>query len=188
MSKELIERLRRGDVRDNEAADALEHLVGIIELAGKQEVAYYTRQQFGKEREICEKPFTTDWERLYTHPDYESARRIKELEAEVEYQRAQHKVTYDFLQEKLRKDACWQPIETAPRGANGISFMLVMWGPEGDENCGYAIQIDGRFFASAVYFCSGRKAKPFEIRETEVNPTHWMPLSNPPIDAAMGEK
>lgn len=31
-----------------------------------QEPDYFTRQQFGCEREFCEKPFTTDWTPLFT--------------------------------------------------------------------------------------------------------------------------
>jgi hypothetical protein len=30
---------------------------------------YFTRQQFGCEREFCEKPFTTDWTPLYTRKE-----------------------------------------------------------------------------------------------------------------------
>ena len=36
--------------------------------AQQQEPAFWTRKQWGMDREFCEKPFTTDWEPLYTSP------------------------------------------------------------------------------------------------------------------------
>lgn len=36
--------------------------------AQQQEPAFWTRKQWGMDREFCEKPFTTDWEPLYTTP------------------------------------------------------------------------------------------------------------------------
>jgi hypothetical protein len=34
----------------------------------EQEPVFWTRKQWGMDREFCEKPFTTDWEPLYTSP------------------------------------------------------------------------------------------------------------------------
>ena len=74
----------------------------------------------------------------------------------------------------------WQPIETAPKGVNGISFMGLAWGPDDDRSTGAGMQIDGKFYAAGTFFCAGSKEKPFEIRECEVKPTHWMPLPPAP--------
>lgn len=74
----------------------------------------------------------------------------------------------------------WQPIETAPRGANGIAFMTLAWGTEGDQSIGQGMRIDDDFYAVGVFYCLGNKEKPFELRETKVTPTHWQPAPEPP--------
>lgn len=66
----------------------------------------------------------------------------------------------------------WQPIETAPRGANGYTWMDLAWGPEGDQSCGTGMRWGDRFFAAGVFHCLGQE-KRYEIREVEVQPTHW---------------
>lgn len=82
-------------------------------------------------------------------------------------------VTFDASQ--------WQPIETAPRGAKGICWMLLAWGPEEDQATGNGMRIGDRYFAAGSFFCIGGD-KPFEFREIEVSPTHWMPLPAAPTD------
>lgn len=74
----------------------------------------------------------------------------------------------------------WQPIETAPRGANGISFMLLAWGVQGDQCTGQGMRIDDDFYTAAVFYCLGKTKKPFELRETKITPTHWQPSPKPP--------
>lgn len=76
----------------------------------------------------------------------------------------------------------WQPIETAPKGKNGISFMQVAYGSEEDQKVNIAVQIDGNFYAGGIFYCLGNKEKPFEIRETTVQPTHWQPLPAAPVE------
>lgn len=76
----------------------------------------------------------------------------------------------------------WQPIETAPKGKNGISFMMLAHGPEGDQSVSIGVQIDGEFYAGSIFYCLGKKDKPFEIREQKVQPTHWMPIPDIPED------
>lgn len=66
----------------------------------------------------------------------------------------------------------WQPIETAPRGAKGYTWMDLAWGPEGDQSCGTGMRWGDRFFAAGVFHCLGQE-KRYEIREVEVQPTHW---------------
>ncbi|VVE33927.1 hypothetical protein [Pandoraea commovens] len=80
-------------------------------------------------------------------------------------------VTFDASQ--------WQPIETAPRGAKGVCWMLLAWGPEDDQTTGNGMRIGDRYFAAGSFFCIGGD-KPFEFREIEVSPTHWMPLPAAP--------
>lgn len=70
----------------------------------------------------------------------------------------------------------WQPIETAPRDcgdfidlwAQGRRYTDCAWGRPtyGKENCW--VQMD------AGYDCNG------PIDEPVINPTHWMPLPEPP--------
>lgn len=74
----------------------------------------------------------------------------------------------------------WQPIETAPKGKNGVSFMMLANGPEDDQSVSIGMQIDGKFYAGSVFYCLGNKEKPFEIREHKVQPTHWMPMPDTP--------
>jgi hypothetical protein len=73
----------------------------------------------------------------------------------------------------------WQPIETAPKGAKGYSWMNLAWGPEGDQSAGIGMRWGDRFFAVGTFYCLGQQ-KQYEFREIEVNPTHWMPLPDAP--------
>ncbi|MGU2415258.1 hypothetical protein [Burkholderia cenocepacia] len=75
----------------------------------------------------------------------------------------------------------WQPIETAPRGKKGWAWMNLAWGPEGDQSTGLGMRWGDRFFAAGVYYCLGQE-KQYEIREVEVQPTHWMPTLGVPGD------
>ncbi len=74
----------------------------------------------------------------------------------------------------------WQPIETAPTGKKGIAFMRLAWGHDSDKRIGDGVRIGDTFYASGVFFCAGG-VKPIEIREVQVNPTHWMPLPAAPV-------
>lgn len=76
----------------------------------------------------------------------------------------------------------WLPIETAPKGAKGIAWMQLAWGPDGDQSVGDGMRIGEKFYASGTFYCMG-KEKPFEFREIEVSPTHWMPRAAAPIPA-----
>ncbi|HDR9834681.1 TPA: hypothetical protein QDC51_001445 [Burkholderia multivorans] len=75
----------------------------------------------------------------------------------------------------------WQPIETAPRGKKGWTWMNLAWGPEGDQSTGIGMRWGDRFFAAGVFYCLGQE-KQYEIREVEVKPTHWMPTLGAPTD------
>lgn len=76
----------------------------------------------------------------------------------------------------------WQPIETAPTGKKGWTWMNLAWGPEGDQSTGLGMRWGDRFFAAGVFYCLGQE-KQYEIREVEVRPTHWMPTLGAPGDA-----
>lgn len=73
----------------------------------------------------------------------------------------------------------WQPIETAPKGANGYAWMFLAWGPEEDKSTGKGMWCVDRFIACATFHAMG-KTPAFEFRQIEVSPTHWMPLPEPP--------
>ena len=73
----------------------------------------------------------------------------------------------------------WQPIETAPEGKVGYSWMLLAWGPEEDQSVSHGMRWGDRFFATGTFHCLG-KDKRFEFREIEIKPTHWMPLPAAP--------
>ena len=75
----------------------------------------------------------------------------------------------------------WQPIETAPTGKKGWTWMNLAWGPEGDQSTGLGMRWGDRFFAAGVFYCLGQE-KQYEIREVEVRPTHWMPTLGAPGD------
>ena len=77
----------------------------------------------------------------------------------------------------------WMPIETAPRGANGYSFMQLAWGPEGDQSIGDGMRWGDRFFAAGVFYCLGQD-RLFQLREIEVRPTHWMPNQATPAESS----
>lgn len=84
----------------------------------------------------------------------------------------------------------WQPIETAPNGVaiNGEPgvcwMMLAIPDGEGSYIRQNGMRIGDRFFAALTFYCGGKfEGKQFELRESEVKPTHWMPLPEPPIDA-----
>ncbi|KRG49312.1 DUF551 domain-containing protein [Stenotrophomonas beteli] len=75
----------------------------------------------------------------------------------------------------------WQPIETAPVGKNadGVTWLFLAWGPEGDQSVGEGFRWRDKWFAGATFYCAGQERK-YEIRETEISPTHWMPLPSVP--------
>lgn len=77
----------------------------------------------------------------------------------------------------------WRPIETAPKGAKGVAWMLLAWGPEGDQSVGDGMRIGDKFYASGTFYRMDQEKK-LEFREIEVLPTHWMPI--PPAPAAEG--
>lgn len=52
-------------------------------------------------------------------------------------------------------------------------------GPEDDQTTGTGMRIGDQYFAAGSFFCHGGD-KPFEFREIEVSPTHWMPLPAAP--------
>lgn len=79
----------------------------------------------------------------------------------------------------------WRPIETAPRGANGVAWFLLAWGPEGDQSTGVGMRIGEKFFAAGIFYRLGQE-KAYEFREVEVQPTHWMPLPAAPLQPLAG--
>lgn len=92
--------------------------------------------------------------------------------------------------------AGWQPIETAPQGVSnggklGVTWMmLAVPDDEGGFNCLSGMRVGDKFYAAMTFYCGGPfDGKQFEKREVEVNPTHWMPLPDPPaLRALAGER
>ena len=81
----------------------------------------------------------------------------------------------------------WQPIETAPRGANGIAFMQLAWGPGDDQTTGNGMRYGDKFFAAAIFYQAGQDRK-YGFREIEVNPTHWKAKDVTPEEEAHNAK
>lgn len=80
--------------------------------------------------------------------------------------------------EDARDGARWQPIATAPTGAKGYAFMRLAWGDDEDKHTGDGIRCGDRFFAAGVFYTlSPEDGRRYRFRETEVTPTHWMPLT-----------
>lgn len=84
--------------------------------------------------------------------------------------------------ERLRQP--WQPIETAPIGNNpdGFIWLMLAWGPEGDQSTGNGMRWRDKWFAAPAFYCLGQERK-YAFKETEIQPTHWMPL--PELPAAL---
>ena len=78
--------------------------------------------------------------------------------------------------EEVRKDAAWQPIETAPK--DGTAILAIVSGVDSD-GLAYepsTVQIDG---TQVHLFCDSDDDSWTELSEWEL--THWMPLPKPPI-------
>lgn len=81
----------------------------------------------------------------------------------------------------------WKPIDTAPKGVEkngkkGVSWMMLSY-PDGEDGDHVAsgMRVGDRFFALGTFCCRGPfDGKQLELREVEVNPTHWMELPHPP--------
>ena len=75
----------------------------------------------------------------------------------------------------------WQSIETAPKGAKGIAWMLLAYGPEDDRSVSIGLRFHNTFFAAGTFYRGGPfDERQFELRECEVDPTHWMPVPDAP--------
>lgn len=81
----------------------------------------------------------------------------------------------------------WEPIETAPKGVekNGRQGVCWMMLAIPDLEDGYhtlsGMRVGDRFFAGLTFYTGGQfDGKQFSIRESEVSPTHWMPLPAAP--------
>lgn len=80
-----------------------------------------------------------------------------------------------------RKQMQWYPIETAPKGVTGWSFMLLLHGHDEDKTTSMGMRWGDKFYAAGIFFCIGQQKK-FEFREHEVIPTHWMPLPQTQVE------
>jgi len=102
---------------------------------------------------------------------------------------------------KLRADAGWQPIETAPKMRKVIvhyvnelgksrCVMACYYLPNSLEmhddyqDCGTYNEEDGVAYADEGWYEEHDSENP--VLPLGGNPTHWMPLPKPPSDAALG--
>lgn len=70
----------------------------------------------------------------------------------------------------------WQPIETAPAVKGKYFFCMLAWGPDDDKTTACGFRWNGRWFAAPHFYNNA----PFgecqnEMRQIEVEPTHWLP-------------
>ncbi|TRM53251.1 hypothetical protein YH64_009120 [Achromobacter sp. LC458] len=73
----------------------------------------------------------------------------------------------------------WKPIASAPENEGRPLFCELCWGPEGDQSVGTGFRHNGKWYAAGLFFCLGQE-KRYELREVEVQPTHWKPQSDLP--------
>lgn len=92
-----------------EAFAALVRQQVIEELAGVDvEPVFFTRKKLGVDREFCEKPFTTDWQPLYTTEAFAAVRlrdREKLVDVSDKYQELLTGVSKKFPNESLHDTA-----------------------------------------------------------------------------------
>lgn len=87
-----------------------------------------------------------------------------------------------------RERSQWQPIETAPTGAKGVAWMMLAYGPEGDQTTGMGMRFHDKFYAASTFYVGGHSdGRQFKFQEHEVHPTHWMPEPNVPAAPKGGE-
>ena len=73
----------------------------------------------------------------------------------------------------------WKPIASAPENEGRPLFCELCWGPEGDQSVGTGFRHNGKWYAAGLFYCVGQE-KRYELREVEVQPTHWKPQSDLP--------
>ncbi|WAI83233.1 MULTISPECIES: hypothetical protein [Achromobacter] len=73
----------------------------------------------------------------------------------------------------------WKPIASAPENEGRPLFCELCWGPEGDQSVGTGFRHNGKWYAAGLFYCLGQE-KRYELREVEVQPTHWKPQSDLP--------
>ena len=77
--------------------------------------------------------------------------------------------------------ANWRPIETAPKGVHGYAWMFLAWGEADDRCTGSGFRYGDEFYVAATFYRGGPTTqRQYEIRQTTIVPTHWMPLPEPP--------
>lgn len=69
----------------------------------------------------------------------------------------------------------WQDISTAPTVKGNYFFCRLAWGPENDRSTGDGFRWNGRWFAVGTFYKGDRFDEcQYEMRQIEVQPTHWM--------------
>jgi hypothetical protein len=75
----------------------------------------------------------------------------------------------------------WQDISTAPKGSNGVAWMMLAYGPDDDQTVGIGMRFHDQFFAASTFYKVGpARERQYIFREHEVHPTHWMPIPPAP--------
>lgn len=82
----------------------------------------------------------------------------------------------------------WRPIDTAPIGAKGTSWMMLAYGPEGDQSVSVGMKFHDKYYAASTFYVGGpHDSRQFRFQEHEVFPTHWKHLPAAPSASIEGE-
>ncbi|MGQ8632313.1 hypothetical protein ACUTJJ_12630 [Agrobacterium sp. DKPNP3] len=85
------------------------------------------------------------------------------------------------LSAQVQDVARWQDISTAPKVKENYFFCRLAWGPENDRSTGDEFRWNGRWFAVGTFYKGKRFDEcQYEMRQIEVQPSHWMPLAAAP--------
>ena len=106
-----------------------------------------------------------------------SGRNVADILNEMERERFQAASRIEALEAEVERFA-WQPIETAPKDT-----LVLLYG----EPCG---EIFGRFREPTIVVGANRydywAVDATDYYQVTVEPTHWMPLPNPPSQEGTG--
>jgi hypothetical protein len=91
------------------------------------------------------------------------------------YCRRAWQAAIEQVRQSRGEPVAWQPIETAPVGKNpdGTTWCLLVYGPDGDQSVGHGFRWRDKWVAAGTFYRLGQERK-YELREVEVQPTHWM--------------
>ena len=117
---------------------------------------------------------------LGVHPD--------ELDCYLEYDDWTRILSALSVPEGGDKGDGWRPIDTAPIGAKGTSWMMLAYGPEGDQSVSVGMKFHDKYYAASTFYVGGpHDSRQFRFQEHEVFPTHWKHLPAAPSASIEGD-